>query len=330
MQSLGAVASLQAVRPDWRVTFVTQREWAPLLDDLPGIDRIVRFDRRGGLPALWVLRRELRREAYDAVLDLQGNWKSALVARLSGAKDSVGMSGNWRQEPRSSLLLRRTVGCDATPHPARAAWELLKQFVADAPFGHPRLWPREAEVADEQAVLTELGVNVASPFRVVVVTDTADPRALRPAAVRELTRDGMPTVLLLGPGESAMATPSGVVVRHGRGEVRRMIALGALVARAGGEVIGPDQGATHVLLAAGASGRVFFGSQDPRRTAPPSARPFVRAGSLACRPCRSDRCRNPDGVVCMQFGENGVSAVSAMLPPLGATGAGPWVGSDLA
>ena len=101
VQSLGAVASLHKHRPECRVTFVTQREWAPILEGIAGIDRVVTFNRRGGLPALWRLRHELRSEPYDYALDLQGNWKSALVARLSRARHRLGMASDWRQEPRS-------------------------------------------------------------------------------------------------------------------------------------------------------------------------------------------------------------------------------------
>ena len=327
-QSLGAVRALQQVRPDWRITFVTQREWAPLLEGA-GLERIVAFDRRGGLGALWWLRRELRRASYDVALDLQGNWKSALVTRLSGARERLGMARAWRQEPRSALLLQRTIDCDAPPHPARAAWELVKQLAEDAPFCSPELVPTGEELANERACLDAVGVDVARPVRVVVVTDPGDPRALRPAWVQALARDDMATVLLLGPGEagmpdSGMTDSGGVVLRHGRGEVRRMIALGRLVAESGGEVVGPDQGATHVLLAAGAPGRVLFGSQDPDRTSPVTAQRLVRAGDLPCRPCRSRTCRNPDGVVCMDVDAQRLVPVPSTLPPLGATGAGPW------
>ena len=139
-----------------------------------------------------------------------------------------------------------------------------------------------------------------------------------------LTRSSAPAVMLLGPDEIGLPSPEGPVIRHGRGEVRRLVALGVLVAQAGGEVIGPDQGATHVLLAAGATGRVFFGSQDPRRTAPARAQSYVRAGELACRPCRSRSCHNPQGVQCMEIELDQAVAIDSALPPLGATGSGPW------
>jgi len=324
VQSLGSVASLREVRPDCRVTVVTQREWAPLLEGVDGIDRVVRFDRRGGLRALWSLRRELRRERVAAALDLQGNWKSALVARLAAAKERVGMARDWRQEPGSRLLLQRTVECDAPPHPARAAWELIKQVAPEAPFRHPALVATEAEVEAERSALEQLGVDCAAPFRVVVVTRPEDPRCLSPQWLRELRQEGTPMVSLLGPGEDDLAPPEGHVLRHPSGQVRRLVALGALVARAKGEVVGPDQGPTHVLLASSARGRVFFGSQDPRRTAPPSAQAFVRTGELACRPCRKRSCSNVDGPVCMNLTAATAEPVELGLPPIGATGPGPW------
>ncbi len=319
VQSLGAVASLHAARPSWPVTFVTQREWAPLLDGLPGLARVVCFDRRGGARALSEVRRELRRSRYDVALDLQGNWKSAAVAWLSGARRRLGMRGAWRQEPASRLLLHRAIGCAATPHPARAAWELVKQLAPEAPFALPRLAPTQDELEAERARLQEVGVDPRRSFRVVVGTDPRDPRALRPARVARLLEAGQ-SVLVTGPAEATLDLgASGPQLRHGPGEVRRLVALGAAVAAAGGEVVGPDQGATHVLLAAGARGRVLFGSQDPARTAPPGAQALVAPTDLACRPCRRATCGLPpsSAYACMDFDPDAGAEVAPGLPAPG-------------
>jgi ADP-heptose:LPS heptosyltransferase len=88
---------------------------------------------------------------------------------------------------------------------------------------------------------------------------------------------------------------------HARGQLRDLVALGALVARAGGRVLGPDQGATHVLAATGARTLVLFGPQDPERTAPPGAGVLLRQDGPACVPCRRRRCHHPQGPVCMAF-----------------------------
>ncbi len=316
VHGLGAVAALHRARPDWPLTFVTQTTFAPLLAGVPGIRRVVTFARRAGIGALWALRRTLRGDDYDTALDLQGNWKSAMVARLSGAHERIGMAAPWRQEPASRWLLHRTLTCVATPHPARGAWELVRALVPDVPFEPPRLVAGAGECARERDALIAAGIDPAKPFVVVVVTDPADPRALRPERVAEFTRaSAIPIVHLMGPDEAHLPAPAGVpCVRHAAGEVRRLIALGAVLAAAGGQVIGPDQGAVHVLSAAGAACRVAFGAQDPRRTGPASATALVHPTPPPCSPCRQRRCTHVEGAVCMDFAVERARLVDNGLP----------------
>jgi ADP-heptose:LPS heptosyltransferase len=319
VHGLGAVAALHAVRPEWRLVFATQAEFAPLLRSLPGIAAVVGFDRAGGLPALLALRRALRREACDVALDLQGNWKSALVAFLSAARRCIGMAARWRQASASRLLLHETIDAEGTPHPARAAWELVRRLAPEAPFLRPELRATPDELAAEAAALRSLGIDVGRPFTVVVVTDRRDPRALSPAMVAALCDPANgPAVAVYGPAEVGLPPVESVpCLRHGLGEVRRLIALGSLVAAAGGSVVGPDQGATHVLAAAGARCRVVFGAQDPRRTAPVAAEALVHPEPPACAPCRRRSCRHPAGAVCMEFPLAAARVVQVELPPAG-------------
>ena len=325
IQSLVAVESLRLARPDWRVTFVTQTQWDPLLDGVAGIAARIAFDRRAGLAGMRQLRAELRRRRFDVAVDLQGNWKSAFVTRLAPASERIGMASSWRQEPRSRWLLHRTVDCAAVPHPARAAWELVRSMAADAPFVWPGLVATETEISAEQQQLAAAGIDPDQPFTVIVVTDPSDPRALRPEFVRAAAAGAPQPLRLFGPAESEYAVNADVPqLRHAAGEVRRLVALGAAMARVGGRVLGPDQGATHVLLAAGAAGTVVYGAQDQRRTAPPAAELALHPEPPACQPCRRHRCDHPAGVVCMQFAPASARVVTAGLPPVGAVGDGPW------
>ncbi len=306
VHGLGAVAALRRVRPQWSATYVTQEPFAPLVRGAEGVDRVVTFDRRGGMRAVWAARRALRAQRFDFVLDLQGNWKSAMVARLARAGARLGMAGRWRQEPASRVLLGRAVTGDGDPHPARAAWQLVRAIAPHAPWLLPSLRPSAGEIDAERAAVAAAGVDPARPFLVVVVTDPADPRALRPDVVAGLVRDGVrtgvPVVPVCGPAERELPLPGpGAGLRHGAGEVRRLVALGAVVAAARGAVVGPDQGATHVLAAAGARCRVLFGAQDPARTAPPAGEVLVHRAPPACSPCRQRVCTHPSGTVCMAF-----------------------------
>lgn len=315
VHAVGAVAALHEAVPDARLTFVTQAPFAPLLRGLPGLSRVVAFRRDGGLGAVRELRAALRADRFDVALDLQGNWKSAATTWLSGARLRLGAAGAARQEALSRWWLHRAVPIGGAPHPARVAWELVRQIAPDAPFRLPRLEAAGDELAAERAALASVGIDATQPFRVVVVTDPHDPRALRPAVVARLLREpGPPWLQVFGPAESHLAAAPGAALRHGRGEVRRLIALGALVAATGGQVVGPDQGATHVLAAAGADCLVAFGAQDPRRTAPPAARAIVHPAPPACMPCRSRSCRHPQGPVCMDFAPASGRAVPVGLP----------------
>ncbi|MFN9706299.1 MAG: hypothetical protein ACK595_15935, partial [Planctomycetota bacterium] len=76
----------------------------------------------------------------------------------------------------------------------------------------------------------------------------------------------------------------------------------------------PDQGAAHVLAAAGARCRLLFGAQDPPRTAPPAAVALVHPNPPACAPCRRTVCSHPDGPVCMAFAPAAGARVGVGLP----------------
>lgn len=313
VQALGAIAALHRARPDWRLTVATQTPFLPLLEGVPGIARVVPFERRGGLRAVATLRTELQRERYDVALDLQGNWKSAFVARLSGARRCLGAVP--RQEPRSRWLLHERIQGPPSRHPALVAHTLVSALVPGLPFTAPRLCATAAERERERAALRALGIDPERPFAVVVGTDPRDPRALRPASIAAELAAAPQGLLLLGPAEADLPTqPGTVVLRHGRGELRRLVALGALVAAAGGEVLGPDQGASHVLAASGARTRVCFGAQDPTATAPPAAVALVHPSPPPCQPCRARTCRHPEGPVCMLFVARDGRTVSTGLP----------------
>lgn len=319
VHALGAVAALHRVRPDWRLTFVTQAPWAPLLDGFAGVHAVLTFDRR---PAgVLSVRRRLRSCDFDIALDLQGNWKSAMVAWLSGARERVGIAAAARREPSSRVLLHRTIDVPVErAHPAYCAWQLVRSLAPDAPFLRPRLSPRPEEVECEAAALAQAGIDPTRPFRVIVVTDPRDPRSLLGSVIEAETRASPEPVLhLFGPAEADLPNPTRVAfLRHGR-EPRRLVALGAVVASAGGVVCGPDQGATHVLAAAGAHCRVWFGAQDPRLTAPPAASALVHAEPPPCSPCRRRRCDHPAGKVCMDFRADSERCIDLGLPNDGCT-----------
>ena len=302
VQSLRAVKSLIIARPELELHFVTQNENAPLLDGL-GLASVVSHDREGGVAGLMRTRKKLREVSPDVAVDLQGNWKSALIAWFSGAVECFGAAGRHRQEPSSAVLLGRRIEIDGPGHPATVAHRLLRELEPSLEEIPLDLQATAEELGRVRDAVHETGVDPDSPFTVFVVTNPEDNRAWHLAAMtRQALLEERPVLWLCGPRERGIHLPADAcALRHGSGHLRDLIALGTLVQDAGGRALGPDQGGIHVLAATGAEVVVLYGPQDPQRTAPPGARVLVKNLGPDCVPCRKRTCSHPAGPVCMDF-----------------------------
>lgn len=87
------VQNLRRDYPDARITIVTRRPYDELFYADPAVDRVValggKFD-RDGLAGLDAAAAALEGERFDAVLDLQGDWKSRRLAWSLSARKRVG------------------------------------------------------------------------------------------------------------------------------------------------------------------------------------------------------------------------------------------------
>jgi heptosyltransferase-1 len=92
VHALPVVQDIHAALPDAQIDWVVEQSLAPLLALHPGVHRVIACQIRRWRKALLAattrrqwrdFRAQLRQEAYDAVIDLQGLTKSALVARLT-------------------------------------------------------------------------------------------------------------------------------------------------------------------------------------------------------------------------------------------------------
>lgn len=303
VHALPAVRALREARPDWDVVFVCQHPFGSLLAAERWGVRVVEHDRGGGPRAYLATAAALRAAGVEVALDLQGNFKAAGLCWLSRAARRIGVAGDLRRERASAWLLNERVRHRGAAHPARAAMAVVRAVAPHATWRALALRASDEEIARERRALERLGLRPDRPFRIFVGGDLADPRSWRTEAMRRAAARGLPHVVVLGPAEAALGEESfpGPVLRHGAGQLRRLVALGALAARVGGRVVGPDRGATHVLAATGAATTFLYGPQDPRRTAPPGARVLVSSRTPECAPCRRRTCRHRQGPVCMDF-----------------------------
>ncbi len=307
-QALGAVRALAQARPDLELHFLSQEENLPLLQNLPYLQSCIPHRRGDGWRGMWQSRRRLRALAADVALDLQGNWKSALLARLSGAGRRLGAVGSKCQEPMSRILLSEKVDFAEPGHPATVALQLVRQLAPEAEDLPPQLLASDAEVEAAAKAVAAAGLNPNKPFTLFVVTPSSDPRHWWPAAMqRQAQLEEQPVLWLLGPellgaGVEDAGLPAGAaILRQQAGELRQLVGLGVLLQRCGGRVLGPDRGPTHVLNASGAETLLLSGPQDPLLTAARGAQVWQRQDAPACMPCRQRKCAHPQGPICMDF-----------------------------
>lgn len=105
--------------PQAHVTWVIEPPAKPLLEMNPCIDEILTFHKKdfrslgGFLKNFFPFRKEIQARRYDAVLDLQGLFKSAAIACLAKAPQKLGMC-NMREG--SGCISRPVVGAHAHGH----------------------------------------------------------------------------------------------------------------------------------------------------------------------------------------------------------------------
>ena len=92
VHTLPVVQDILAAMPDAQIDWVVEKAFAPLLTQVEGIQRIIPCELRRWRKSFWTaqtrgewraFKADVQRVSYDAVIDLQGLTKSAVVARLA-------------------------------------------------------------------------------------------------------------------------------------------------------------------------------------------------------------------------------------------------------
>ena len=158
--------------PDAHLTWVVEPPAYDLLTMDSCVDEIITFHKKefksigGFLTNYGPLKRQIQRRSYDAVLDLQGLFKSAAIARLAKAPVKLGMC-NMRE--LSDRISRPVIGPHANGHiveryldVARALGCRVDQVVF--PLTVPE---READLT--RRIFSQAGGNMGNPYVVFAI-----------------------------------------------------------------------------------------------------------------------------------------------------------------
>jgi heptosyltransferase-1 len=176
VHAMPAVQDIRAALPQARIDWVVERAFAPLVQRCEGVARVIPCElrrwRRAPLAretrAQWrAFRADLHADSYDAVIDLQGLTKSALVAhmaRLAPGGQRYAMAN--RTEGSSYEAPTRWVADVAIPlapqsHAVQRGRDLCAQALGYTPEGAPRYGLGRAGTQREDTVVLIHGTSRA-------------------------------------------------------------------------------------------------------------------------------------------------------------------------
>jgi len=287
----------------WQADWIVQPAARPLLEAHPGLGRVFPVPRS----ALSVLRsargllRDVREQRHDVAFDLQGLWKSAAWARLSGAGRVVGYGRPWRREPLSALLVREP--WDQPPqvqHVIDKNLALLRAVGIDAiglrEFPLPD-WGEAAGAA--RSAVRDLGL---ADFAILNPGGGWPGKLWSPegygAVARGLRERRLRSLVTWGPGEERLADR--VVAASGGAAVKCIpttLVEYVELARRARLVVAADTGPLHIACAVGTPVVGIYGPTDPARNGPFSPQDAVVRRTPLCSPCHRRRCAVHEGVM---------------------------------
>ena len=297
VHALPVVQDILAAMPDAQIDWVVEKSFAPLLSRITGLHRVIPCEIRRWRKSVFsaVTRREwrafksdLQREKYDAVIDLQGLTKSALVARL--AKKAQGgkrfalanqTEGSGYEAP-TRWVADVAIRMEPRIHAVQRSRELAARALGYTPLAVPDFGLKTRQAGN---------VNVNANRQVALVHGTSRGDKEWPfdhwvELGRRLQAAGYQPVLAHG-NQKEMDTSLQIAAGLNNAGVWPVLGLDALTDRLAqcAGVIGVDSGVSHIAVALDLPHVQIYNFDTAWRTGPlPAAAKAPRQLSVFARP----------------------------------------------
>lgn len=290
------LANLRACAPGAEITFFTTPAGARILTPNDFGVKVLPYDKRGedrGLRGFWRSARALRARKFDLVFCLHRSFRSAAIARLTGA-EVYGF-----REASGSALFQHRVARPSGFFEAEKNHHLLLEWAGDKAKGFP-LYPR-LSVSAEDATEAEALLGGARGFVAVAPSSVwatkrwpAEKFASLVQAFHE--KHGLGCVLVGGNDAADLAVsrdllaalppgtpkPLDLTGKTGLGTLKSVLSRARLV-------VSNDSAPLHVAIAMGTPVLGIFGPTTKELgffpLAPPGKSAVAELAGLACRPC---------------------------------------------
>lgn len=315
MSSLGDVlhtlpfaAELRKLYPEAKISWLVHPQFAGFVPDAPTIDEVIYFDKKKfnsmGLADKYKyfceMKELLQSKHFDLVLDMQGLFKSAVLAAISGCDERLGYC---ELREGSGLISKAITGAHSKDHVIERYLDVARYLGADVPVGEldfpmPNL---DKETVSVQEKLVAKGMDITADYVVVVPGArwwTKEwPVEHYAKLAQMICDDGHKYVVLAGGPDDAdkgakikaLSNSDYVIDMTGQTSLRELAALikGCKV------YISADTGPLHFAAALKKPLVAIYGPTKADRTGPyGSANSTVLLSSAKCRGCLKKNCKD--------------------------------------
>lgn len=299
VHALPVAHALKTCYPQARITWVVEKAAYDILVNNPTIDEILIFDKpkykslAGFAKHAPAFVQELRSRKFDLALDLQGLFKSAAIAWLSGAPVRC-VYQNAREG--SDLLARKVVGPNAKGHVVEQYLDVVRQIGC-----HVSRVSFPIEIAEEEkdtatAIACQAGLDLNTPYVILSPGANWPNKCWPPAHFAKLAADlrscGITPLLTGGPSDLPKAAEirrlakASLVDITGKTTLKQ---LAYLIKRAQ-VFVGGDTGPMHLAAALGTPVVALHGPTDTIRNGPYGAQHTTIVAAQECAGCWKRRC----------------------------------------
>ena len=298
IHTLPSLAAIRKALPDAEISWVAEERSAEILRDNPMIDNLIEVDTqalRGGmvieeiLPNASKQLKGLRQFKFDVAIDFQGLWKSAMIAKLSGARRRWGFARDGLREPSSRILIADMVDTPRHIHVIEKNLMLAEGALTIGVPSHDFEFPI-ATTDEHKAEADALIAAAGGEFAVLNpgggwVTKLWHAEKFGQLADKLWQEKRIISIVATGPKDLELADKVAAASRVGNLVLAQPSLKGfyELVKR-GSVYVGGDTGPTHLAVAAGAPVVGLFGPTEWWRNGSPNPADIcVERNEIDCR-----------------------------------------------
>lgn len=283
VHALPAVSALGENFPQAQIHWAIETRHACLLEGNRYIQRVIQLDTLGwrrnltSRPTLQSIRQgiaTLREAEYDAAIDFQGLYKSALIAWLSRARARVGFEASRLREPVAGALYTAQVAARERTHVIELNLALVEHL------GVPRIdharwqFPLPSHPEDEEYVRGQLAAHNVRDFIIVNPGGGWQSKCWAPENYARLIRQlasQLPWEFILTGSPAEEQLLAGIMQESDTPQakfIRSTITQFITLARLAKLFVGGDSGPLHLAAAVGTPIVAIYGPTDPARNGP--------------------------------------------------------------